>query len=157
MSSISRTVLISVTGGGPWGDRAPEPIWVAQLWVGGSANWVFTSLLPDATGGTIRPRGPEDAAAALLVGIAVHLVQDAEVCALWQTRADAKGQQRGLNRAADEALVTAAQKVIMTGCKLSIIHDEGASDSISFAQALADMQGLDIEVLVPRGELFSSP
>jgi hypothetical protein len=150
LADVVHTVLISPATKHPWGERALEPQSVASLWVGGSGNWVFTSLLPDGAGGSVRPLGPDDEASALLIGIAVHLVQDEAAAARWQARRTRDGDQRDVSRTRDATLVTAAKGVVKEFCRLSFVSDGLGNNSAALHQMLGEIDGVDVEVLSPQ-------
>ena len=147
MSKIPYTVLISSAGTGPFRTRELAPISVASLWVGGSASWTFTSLL-DGAAGSIRPADAESEAAALLVGIAVHLVRDESVSSLWAVREQTRSGAP-VHRGRDGELVSAARKVVESVCRLSVVGESLSAEATALPTGWEELRGLDVEVLVP--------
>jgi hypothetical protein len=136
MSDVAYTVLVSNAGSGPFRARKLKPIGVASLWVGGSANWTFRSLV-DENSGQLRPRSDNDEADTLIVGIAAYLMNDAGV----RTALEKDGN----SDTPLTEIVPSARDVVASATRLTIVTETDASNLVRQLSAY----GIDTDIAVP--------
>lgn len=149
LSDVVYTVLVSPATKAPWGDRAFAPIEVATLYVGGSANWVFTSLRGRSENLSVRPSGPESEAAALLVGLAAGVGGDDSIRLALEARPMVNGAPSAIDLSADQELIQTARESLAGRLRLSFAGDELFREGRNQPQVLGDLEDFDVEVLVP--------